>query len=99
MSAGNFSFVKKASNREYLEDAYKAMESVRGSWKMLKEMSDDTFRDFTGPEGYTPMNKVMDKLALYNDYSGTIMFWVFHKMRAIAVNGWDEFVKEYSGKI
>ena len=99
MSTGNFSFVQKASNREYLEDAYKAMESVRGSWKMLKEMSDDTFRDFTGPEGYTPMNKVMDKLALYNDYSSTIMFWVFHKMRAIAVNGWDGFVKEYSGKI
>jgi hypothetical protein len=99
MSAGNFSFVQKASNREYLEDAYKAMESVRGSWKMLKEMSDDTFRDFTGPEGYTPMNKVMDKLALYNDYSSTIMFWVFHKMRAIAVNGWDGFVEEYSGKI
>ena len=99
MSAGNFSFVQKASNREYLEDAYKAMESVRGSWKMLKEMSDDTFRDFTGPEGYAPMNKVMDKLALYNDYSSTIMFWVFHKMRAIAVNGWDGFVDEYSGKI
>lgn len=99
MSAGNFSFVKKASNREYLEDAYKAMEGVRGSWKMLKEMSDDTFRNFTGPEGYTPMNKVMDKLALYNDYSSTIMFWVFHKMRAIAVNGWDRFVEEYSGKI
>lgn len=99
MSAGNFSFVQKASNREYLEDAYKAMESVRGSWKMLKEMSDDTFRDFTGPEGYAPMNKVLDKLALYNDYSSTIMFWVFHKMRAIAVNGWDGFVDEYSGKI
>ena len=99
MSTGNFSFVQKASNREYLEDAYKAMESVRGSWKMLKEMSDDTFRDFTGPEGYTPMNKVIDKLALYNDYSSTIMFWVFHKMRAIAVNGWDGFIKEYSGKI
>lgn len=99
MSAGNFSFVQKASNREYLEDAYKAMESVRGSWKMLKEMSDDTFRDFTGPEGYAPMNKVLDKLALYNDYSSTIMFWVFHKMRAIAVNGWDGFVEEYSGKI
>ena len=99
MSAGNFSFVQKASNREYLEDAYKAMESIRGSWKMLKEMSDDTFRDFTGPEGYAPMNKVLDKLALYNDYSSTIMFWVFHKMRAIAVNGWDGFVDEYSGKI
>ena len=99
MSAGNFSFVKKASNREYLEDAYKAMEGVDGSWKMLKEMSDDMFRDFTGPEGYTPMNTVVDNLALYNDYSGTIMFWVFHKMRAIAVDGWDRFVEEYSGKI
>jgi hypothetical protein len=99
MSAGNFSFVQKASNREYLEDAYKAMESTRGSWKILKEMSDATFRDFTGPEGYTPMNTVLDKLALYNDYSGSLMFWVFHKMRAIAVNGWGGFVEEYSGKI
>jgi hypothetical protein len=99
MSAGNFSFVKKASSREYLEDAYKAMEGVDGSWKMLRNMSDDTFRDFTGPEGYAPMNTVVDNLALYNDYSGSIMFWVFHKMRAIAVNGWDGFVEEYSGKI
>jgi len=99
MSAGNFSFVKKASSREYLEDAYKAMEGVDGSWKMLSNMSDDTFRDFTGSEGYAPMNTVVDNLALYNDYSGSIMFWVFHKMRAIAVNGWGGFVEEYSGKI
>jgi hypothetical protein len=45
------------------------------------------------------MNTVVDNLALYNEYSGTIMFWVFHKMRAIAVNGWDGFIEEYSGKI
>jgi hypothetical protein len=45
------------------------------------------------------MNRVVDNLALYNDYSGSIMFWVFHKMRAIAVNGWGGFVEEYSGKI
>jgi hypothetical protein len=99
MSAGNFSFVKKASNREYLEDAYKAMEGVEGSWKMLKEMSDSDFKNFVGLEGYPPMNTVVDNLALYNEYSGTIMFWVFHKMRAIAVNGWDGFIEEYSGKI
>ena len=99
MSAGNFSFVKKVSNREYLEDAYKAMDAVDGSWKMLRDMSDETFRDFTGPEGYTPMNRVVDNLALYNDYSASIMFWVFHKMRVIAVNGWGGFLEEYSGKI
>jgi hypothetical protein len=97
MSAGNFSFVKKASNREYLEDAYKAMEGVDGSWKMLKGLSDSDFKKFVGLEGYPPMARVCEKIL--SDHSGTTFFWTFHKIRAIAVNGWDGFVEEYSGKI
>ena len=99
MSAGNFSFVKKVHDREYLEDAYKAMESASGSWKMLKEMNDNNFHDFTGLEGYAPMSEVLDKLVLLGEHSGSTFYWTFHKMRAIAVNGWDGFVEEYSGKL
>jgi len=97
MSSGNFSFVKKASNREYLEDAYKAMEGVDGSWKMLKDLSDSDFKNFVGLEGYPPMARVCEKIL--SDHSGSTFFWTFHKIRAIAVNGWDGFVEEYSGKI
>jgi len=99
MAAGNFSFVKKESSREYLEDAYKAMESVSGSWRMLRVMSDNNFHDFTGPEGYAPMSEVLDNLVLSGEHSGSTIYWTFHKMRAIAVNGWDGFVEEYSGKL
>ena len=94
MSAGDFSFVKDPIGREYLEDAYRAMESKRGSWDIMKSISDKDFKHF---ENYRPLKRVLESLT--SSHTGNTGFWTFHKIRAIAVNGWDEFVKEYSGKI
>ena len=94
---GDFSFMKDKNGRNYLENAYQAMESTRGSWKLLKGLSDADFKKFVGLEGYPPMGRVCEKIL--TDHSGSTFFWTFHKIRAIAVNGWDGFVEEYSGKI
>jgi hypothetical protein len=45
------------------------------------------------------MSEVLDKLVLSEEHSGSTFYWTFHKMRAIAVKGWDGFVEEYSGKL
>jgi len=44
--SGNFSFVKDEGDRGYLEDAYRAMESTRGSWKIMKKSNDSLIKRF-----------------------------------------------------
>ena len=92
--SGNFSFVKDEGDREYLEDAYRAMESTRGSWKIMKNLSDSDFKKLVGAEGYPPLARVCEKIV--SDHSGNTFFWTFIRIRAIAVNGWDGFLEEYS---
>ena len=92
---GNFSFVKREDNRFILEDAFQAMEQVRGSWKIVKEMSDETYNKFVGGRGDLPMDRVMDRL-MYAEHSGSTINWVFNWIRTIAVSGWDEFVTKFT---
>ena len=74
-----------------LEDAFQAMEKVRGSWTMLSTMSDSDYNNFVGPEGYIPMDRVMNRLK-YAEHNGSTINWVFYWIRVIAVSGWDDFV-------
>jgi hypothetical protein len=91
---GNFSFVKREEDRFILEDAFQAMEKVRGSWNTVKEMSNETYNKFVGAEGYLPMDRVMDRLN-YAEHNGSTINWVFYWIRTIAVSGWDEFVTKF----
>ena len=91
---GDFSFVKNTSDRNALEDAFRSMEEVRGSWEMMKTISDADFNNF---ERYRPLKRILERVK--HDHTGNTGFWTFHKIRAIAVNGWDGFVEEYSGEI
>jgi hypothetical protein len=90
---GNFSFIENPDDRYKLEDAYQAIDSVRGGWALLKKMSDEEFDRYISGKSVPSMNRINNNLK-YSGHSGNTIFWTFVRMRKIAVEGWDAFITQ-----
>lgn len=90
---GNFSIIENPNDRYILEDAYQAIDSVRGGWAVLKKMTDEEFTRYASGGNVPSMNPIESRLK-YRDHNGNTIFWTFVRMRKIAVDGWDAFVKQ-----
>jgi hypothetical protein len=92
---GDYSFVKRAWEREMLQDAYQAV-TVTDSWEFMRK--EEPPKD----QGYMFWNSAeVDKISQamkYQGHSGGSFAITMRHMQAVAKNGWEDYVIDYFSK-
>jgi hypothetical protein len=90
MEVVDFSFMKDASSRYYVEDAYKAVSAVDGGWAFLKEFVPEEGRGFMFSR-----HPMLDQInaRLDDGHSGASYGWTMRQMEYIAKHGLEAFQK------
>lgn len=86
----NFSFIKDAHLRRYVEDAYQAVDKTE-TWNLMKEEPAEGFM-FTNDPRY---NVIHDHMQLLNEHSGSSYAIMMRHIQFIAQKGWDAYVAEF----
>ena len=93
-SAGDFSFIKDASSRSMLEDAYKTITDL-DLWNWMKSYTPEEGKGFmySNHENITIIGKEMK-----TGHSGASFGWTMRNMEGIAKDGWEFYVKGWTKK-
>jgi hypothetical protein len=87
--AGDFSFMKKESDKTALEDMFQAVSSTN-LWEALREDPGDGGFMLGAPE---LAQKISGALKDPHIHSGASYAWCMRQMQAIANLGWESYVK------
>ena len=87
----NFSFIKDAHLRCYVEDAYQAVDKTE-TWNLMKEEPAEGFMFITDPR----YNVIQDHMQYLDEHTGSSYAIMMRQIQFIAQKGWDAYVAEFA---